>query len=87
MERRHCCHIIKSMIEKVPADKKEFIADLEWNFEDASYKAPEETLQWHRTMQTLQKHIPKPIEDWEFEVLQIFTTKSLEELRIMADGM
>jgi len=81
MQPRHCPTIIKQMMEKIPSEKTEFIKDLQWNYEDASYKAPEETLQWHRTMQTLQKHIPEPKEDWEFEVLSIFTTKSIEELK------
>ncbi|MEK6829037.1 MAG: hypothetical protein AABY15_02840 [Nanoarchaeota archaeon] len=83
MERRECTTVIKSMMEKIPSDKVEFIKDLEWNFTDASYKAPEETLQWHRTMQTLQKHIPNPSLDWEFDVLSIFTTKTIEELKQM----
>jgi len=83
MERRNCCFVIAKMIEKIPADKIEFIKALEWNKEDAAYKAPEETLQWERTMSTLQKHIPTPCEDWEFEVLSIFTTRSIEELKTM----
>lgn len=82
MKRRNCQQIIMQMMEKIPSDNIEFIKDLQWNFEDASYKAPEETLQWHRTMKTLQKHIPKPKEDWEFEVLSIFTTKSVEKLKL-----
>ena len=86
MERRQCTTVIKSMMEKVPSDKVEFIKDLEWNFEDASYKAPEETLQWQRTMQTLQKHIPNPSLDWEYEVLSIFTTRSVEELKQMPNN-
>jgi hypothetical protein len=85
MERRNCCKVIKDMMSNIPSDKSEFIKDLEWNFEDASYKAPEETLQWERTMQTLIKHIPVPKEDWEFEVLSIFTTKPIETLRSEVD--
>jgi len=69
-------------MEKIPSEKTDFIKDLQWNYEDASFKAPEETLQWHRTMQTLQKHMPDPKEDWEFEVLSIFTTKSVEKLKL-----
>lgn len=80
-EMRNCCQIISQMIEKIPTDKTEFIKDLQWNYEDASYKAPEETLQWHRTQSTLIKHIPKPSEDWEFEVLSIFTTQSVDDIR------
>jgi hypothetical protein len=79
---RNCCQIISQMIEKIPTDKTDFIKDLQWNYEDASYKAPEETLQWYRTQSTLIKHIPKPGEDWEFEVLSIFTTQSVDDIRI-----
>lgn len=81
MERRNCCAIIAEMMVKIPKEKTELIKDLEWNFEDASYKAPEETLQWYRTQSTLIKHIPKPSEDWEFEVLSIFTTQSVDDIR------
>ena len=83
MEPRICTSVIFEMMQLIPAEKELFLADLEWNFEDASYKAPEETLQWHRTQQTLMKHIPEPKEDWEYEVLSIFTTKSVDELKKM----
>jgi hypothetical protein len=85
MERRNCGEVIEQMIKKIPPDKKEFIEDLHWNYEDASYKAPEETLQWQRTMETLQDHIPNPKEDWEYEVLSIFTTRSIDELKKITD--
>jgi hypothetical protein len=84
MEPRNCCKIIDQMIAKIPADKIELIKDLEWNKEDAKYKAPEEVIQWQRTMETLQKHIfPKPTWDWEFEVLSIFTTHSIDSLKFI----
>lgn len=85
MNPRNCQEVIASMIEKIPTEKEDFIRDLNWNFKDAGYKAPEETLQWHRTQQTLMAHIPKPTQDWEFEVLSIFTTKSIEDLRVMVN--
>ena len=69
------------MLQKVPLTETDFIKDLEWNFEDASYKAPEETLQWQRTQQTLVKHIPVPKEEWQFEVLSIFTTQPIESIK------
>lgn len=81
MKRRNCCQVISEMITKIPADKVELIKDLEWNLDDASYKAPEETIQWERTQQTLIKHFDSPTEDWEFEVLSIFTTQPISELR------
>lgn len=81
MNRRICTQVITEMLSKVPKDKTKLIKDLNWNHNDASYKAPEETLQWQRTTETLMKHIPNPTEDWEWEVLSIFTTKSIDELK------
>ena len=80
--RRNCCVVIRQMLEKVPSDKEDFIEALRWNLNDASYKAPEETLQWERTAETLQRYIPyPPTEDWQFEVLSIFMVKPVNELR------
>lgn len=83
MNRRNCCQVISEMIQNIPVDNAELINDLEWNWDDASYKAPEETLQWQRTMETLIKHFPEPTEEWQFEVLSIFTTRSIDELKEM----
>lgn len=79
--RRNCMQVIEQMLQHVPEANVDFIRDLKWCQNDAFYKAPEETIQWERTMNFLQKHIPKPISDWEFEVLSIFTTKSIDELK------
>lgn len=87
MERRNCCQVIAEMMAKIPTDRTELIKDLKWNYEDASYKAPEETLQWHRTQQTLMKHLPKPTEEWEFEILSIFTTQPIETIKNTVDQM
>jgi len=78
---RNCCLVIKQMIQEVPLTEKEFIKELEWNFEDARYKAPEQKLQWQRTQKTLIYHIPKPTEEWEFKVLSIFTTMTVDEIK------
>jgi hypothetical protein len=78
---RNCTQIIEQMIGKIPTDKKDFINDLQKNRNFASYKAPENTEQWSRVHETLMQHIPEPKEDWEFEVLSIFTTLSIEALK------
>lgn len=83
MERRNCYEVIVKMIEIIPSDREDLIKDLQWHYEDSIYKAPEETIQWVRVSDTLQKHIFKPIASWEFEVLSIFTTKSIDELKQM----
>lgn len=81
MERRNCCEVIDQMVEEIPKDQTKLLKDLEWNREDASFKAPEENLQWQRTMGTLQKNLPEPKEEWEFKILSIFTTKPIKELK------
>tara|TARA_R110000822_G_scaffold25937_14_gene78494 strand:+ start:439 stop:762 length:324 start_codon:yes stop_codon:yes gene_type:complete len=80
---RNCGYVITQMLTKIPKSKDttELIEALEWNRDDASYKAPEETLQWQRTTQTLMKYIPDPSEDWQFEVLSIFTTRTVDEVK------
>lgn len=80
---RNCGVIITAMIDKIPKEETEFLKDLQWNKDDASYKAPEETIQWERTMATLQKHIVKPKENWHWEVLEIFTTRTIDQLKAM----
>ena len=79
--RRNCCQVILQMIQRIPKNKKDIIADLEANFEDAKYKAPEESLQWDRTAQTLMEHIGDPEEEWEYKVLSIFMVKSVDEIK------
>ena len=85
MVRRLCHVVIEQMLKHVPEEQVEFIAALKWNQEDSSYKAPEENIQWERTMFTLQEYIPAPIQDWEYQVLSIFTTRSIDELKFMVE--
>jgi len=86
MTPRNCQEVIKQMIELIPSAYGKFIKDLEWNYEDSFYKSPEETIQWERTSKTLQKHIPNPSTVWEYEVLHIFTTIPVAELRAMTNN-
>lgn len=79
--KRICTDVINEMLNVIPTDKTEFIKDLLWNLNDASYKAPEETLHWMRTSHTLQKHIIKPKEEWEFQVLSIFSTQPIQLIK------
>lgn len=81
MKRRLCHEVITEMLAHVPQTNTDLIEALAWNYNDSLYKAPEETLQWEKTMKSLQTFIPKPVEDWEFKVLSIFTTKTVEELK------
>jgi len=71
------------MLSLVPENQLELIKDLKWNYDDASFKAPEENIQWERTMKTLQNHIPEPNMNWEFEVLSVFITHTVPKLKEM----
>lgn len=81
--KREFSTVLKNILSLIPSDKEQFIEDIKWNLEDGFYKAPEETLHWERTTKTLMKHIPKPTEDWEFQILNLFTTRPIEELHKM----
>lgn len=85
MQKRNCCGVIVQMIAIIPVENIEFIQSLEKDFESASYKAPEDTVQWDRVSETLYEYLPEPKEDWEFEVLSIFTTHSIETIKKMIE--
>lgn len=85
MQRRNCCGVIAQMIAIIPVENVEFIQSLEKDFESASYKAPEDTVQWDRVSETLYEYLPEPKEDWEFEVLSIFTTHPIEAIKKMIE--
>ena len=50
--KRECAEVIKQMLEIVPKENQPLIDDLMWNYNDASYKAPEDIIQWERTSDT-----------------------------------
>lgn len=81
MKTRNFSEVIQDMIDKIPQDEVCFLNRLKEDMEDAFIKAPEETVQWHRVSETLQTHISNPNKDWHFEVLSIFTTKTIDELK------
>lgn len=86
MERRDCVKVIEEMLLHIPNDQTELIEDLEWNKNDASYKAPEDNLQWLRTGETLEKHILKPTEEWEWKIISIFSTIPIDDLKLQIDN-
>lgn len=89
MIRRNLSEVIKKMIQKIPpdtSDRRFLIEDLRYFLSrsvecSSKYKAPEETQEWEKVAKKLELYIHKPIHNWEFEVLSIFTTKSIDELK------
>lgn len=80
--RRNCGIVINNMLNHIPYTESKLRKALEWNRDDAAYKAPEETIQWERTQHTLMEYMPNPEEEWQFKVLSIFTTVPIEELKL-----
>ena len=78
---RICHEVIDAMIALIPKKESVFIEMLESEREDAVYKSIEETTQWTRLAIVVNSFINPAIQDWEFLVLSIFTTLSVEELK------
>ena len=73
--------VARQIKELVPETETKFHEDLGWVIDDAFYKAPEETLQWHRCFGVIQRHVPKPREDWEIKMWSIFSLVPEDEIR------
>ena len=80
-KRRNCLEVIEQMLQIIPLDERLFRSALEWNKADSFYTPPEETIQWERTGSTLRNYIPVPKKEWEFQILSIFSTIPIEELK------
>lgn len=84
---RNCYKVICEMLSYIPKSETKLISDLNWNKEDSRYKAPEEVIQWQRTAATLRNHFEIPKENWQFKILSIFSTKSVEELKTAVEEL
>lgn len=73
--------VIKEMINEIPNKEKNFIYSLERISNDSLYKAPEDNSSWTLVSQLLNSIILGEPNDWQFKVLSIFTTKSIDELK------
>lgn len=84
-ERRNCCDVIQQILNIVPEEEISLIKSLKWCLEDASFKAPEETIQWQRTYDAINDYLinkkESTPEEWEYKMLSIFSTKSVKELK------
>ena len=84
---RDCRTVIKEMLNVIPKEQSNFKRSLKYVYRDAFYKAPEDNTSWSKAHSIIIQVISKPVEDWEFEVLSIFTTKSIDELKqLIKDG-
>lgn len=75
--------VIEEMIKEIPSSEQRFINQLKDNQTSVNFSAPELLgMWWDEVHGTLCSHIPEiPNEEWQFKVLSIFSTKSVEELK------
>ena len=82
MKPRNINIVISDIIRKIPTDQKDLIEELEKVLIfDMTYQPPESTIQWELTHSALTSYIAIPTEEWQYEVLSIFSTKPVEELQ------
>jgi hypothetical protein len=78
---RNIQSVIKEMINEIPKNEKNFIFSLERISNDSLYKAPEDNSSWMLVSQLLNSRILGSPTEWQFKILSIFTTKSIDELK------
>jgi len=80
---RNLVNIIQQMIDEIPITEQDFINSLKDNQNSVSYAAPElMSMWWNEVVDTLWDFIPEtPTEEWQFKVLSIFSTKTVDELK------
>lgn len=73
---------IDKMIDKIPEGNEKFLSDLRSCRESAVCRAPELVLtSWNQLSDVVNGFIDDDPEEWEYEVLSIFTTKSVDVLK------
>lgn len=86
-QTKDCKTIILEMIEIIPKDKENLIKDLREDYEFYLLGQMPEQLQWRQTIGTLYRYIQKPSDDWEYQVVSLFTNKSVDEIKKNQDRM
>lgn len=80
---RICHEVIDAIVLIIPLEETLFIEMLKEARESSLTREPEEVIQWKYTSIIINSFISSPSKDWEFEVLSIFTTFSVERLKQM----
>jgi hypothetical protein len=80
---RNLYKVIEQMLKEIPTDQENFIGSLKDNLNSVSYSAPEAIgFWWGQVYNTLRYYLPnKPIEDWHFKVMSIFSAITVDELK------
>ena len=83
-EARSLEAIIDKIKALIPADFNPlFVEQLSWVKRNALYKAPEQQPEcWRLLQRLLIEFIPRPNEEWEFQVLAAFSTQDIDLIKV-----
>jgi hypothetical protein len=74
---RNIIEVIESIKKWVPKDNINFISDLDWVINDASFRAPECIgVSWASLQEIIFRHIKKPEGAWQINVVALFADKT-----------
>ncbi len=83
MDRRDPAAVIKAMVDQCPPDAEIRRSLKRWLFASC-YSTPErDNYIWQKLGNILEAQLAKPVEPWEFEVLSIFTTRSVADIQAL----
>ena len=81
---RNLVNVINEMVENIPESEIDLIKELERIKSDQiQWTAPESMVRWEEVSYALQDYLynPKPTKEWQFKILSIWSTKSIEEVK------
>ena len=80
---RNLDEVIVEMLTEIPESEQDLIIELRDNLSSVVYAAPELiSMWWQEVYSTLWGHMPEhPTEEWQYKILSIYSTKSMDELR------
>lgn len=81
---RNLVDVINEMVESIPESETDLIEELERIKSDQiQWTAPENMVRWEEVSYALQDYLynPQPTKEWEYVVLSIWSTKSVEEIK------
>ena len=81
--KRNLNNVVKEILTVIPSTEEGFIAELKDRLSSITFSAPELMgMWWDEVYSTLMGNLPeKPTEEWQFQVLSIFSAKTVEDIK------
>lgn len=86
---RNLKDVITNILNEIPDSEVDLISQLKDNRDSVTFSAPEMLpLWWGEVQSSLLSYLPEvPNEEWQFKILSIFSTKSVNELKSIFEGV